>query len=93
LKNKIRELSIIDVNNSIAVVTVTVIDLSTFLSHTRRPDLTLLILRRISRGIEPRCDHVIVQLKCNGVMIVIGLCAKYVMMKSILWIYLKTNTL
>ena len=58
MKNKIRKLSIIDENNSIAIVTVTVIDLSTFLSHTRRPDLTLLILRTISRGIEPRCDHV-----------------------------------
>ncbi|MGA9169994.1 MAG: CBS domain-containing protein [Nitrososphaeraceae archaeon] len=56
LKNKIRKLPIIDENNPIAIGIVTVIDLATFLSPTRRPGLTLSILRAVSRGREPRCD-------------------------------------
>ena len=56
LKNKIRKLPIIDENNPIAIGIVTVTDLATFLSPTKRPGLTLSILRAISRGREPRCD-------------------------------------
>jgi signal-transduction protein with cAMP-binding, CBS, and nucleotidyltransferase domain len=55
LKNEIRKLPIIDENNLIAGI-VTVTDLATFLSPTRRPGLTLSILRAISRGREPKCD-------------------------------------
>ena len=58
LKNKIRKLPIIDENNPIAIGIVTVIDLDKFLSPTRRPGLTLSILRAVSRGREP--IHVIV---------------------------------
>jgi CBS domain-containing protein len=56
LKNKIRKLPIIDESNPITIGIVTVTDLATFLSPTRRPGLTLSILRAISRGREPRCD-------------------------------------
>jgi CBS domain-containing protein len=56
LKNKIRKLPIIDENNPIVIGIVTVTDLATFLSPTRRPGLTLSILRAISRGREPKCD-------------------------------------
>jgi len=56
LKNKIRKLAIIDENNPIAIGIVTVTDLATFLSPTRRPGLTLSILRAISRGRAPKCD-------------------------------------
>jgi CBS domain-containing protein len=56
LKNKIRKLPIIDESNPITIGIVTVSDLATFLSPTRRPGLTLSILRAISRGREPRCD-------------------------------------
>lgn len=59
LKNEIRKLPIIEENNLIAGI-VTVTDLATFLSPTRRPGLTLSILRAISRGREPKCDS------CNG---------------------------
>ena len=55
LKNEIRKLPIIDENNLIVGI-VTVTDLATFLSPTRRPGLTLSILRAISRGREPKCD-------------------------------------
>jgi CBS domain-containing protein len=55
LKNEIRKLPIIDENDLIAGI-VTVTDLATFLSPTRRPGLTLSILRAISRGREPKCD-------------------------------------
>ncbi|HET7147142.1 MAG TPA: CBS domain-containing protein [Candidatus Nitrosopolaris sp.] len=55
LKNKIRKLPIIDENNLLAGI-LTVTDLATFLSPTRRPGLTLSVLRAISRGREPRCD-------------------------------------
>jgi CBS domain-containing protein len=55
LKNEIRKLPIIDENNLIAGI-LTVTDLAKFLSHTRRPGLTLSILRAISRGREPKCD-------------------------------------
>jgi CBS domain-containing protein len=56
LKNKIRKLPIIDENNPIVIGIVTVTDLATFLTPTRRPGLTLSILRAISRGREPKCD-------------------------------------
>jgi CBS domain-containing protein len=55
LKNEIRKLPIIDENDLIAGI-VTVTDLAKFLSPTRRPGLTLSILRAISRGREPKCD-------------------------------------
>jgi len=55
LKNEIRKLPIIDESNLIVGI-VTVTDLATFLSPTRRPGLTLSILRAISRGREPKCD-------------------------------------
>ncbi|MGC1930906.1 MAG: CBS domain-containing protein [Candidatus Nitrosopolaris sp.] len=55
LKNKIRKLPIIDENNLIAGI-VTVTDLATFHSPTRRPGLALSILRAISRGRAPGCD-------------------------------------
>jgi CBS domain-containing protein len=55
LNNEIRKLPIIDENDLIAGI-VTVTDLATFLSPTRRPGLTLSILRAISRGREPKCD-------------------------------------
>lgn len=55
LKNEIRKLPIIDEKN-LMVGIVTVTDLATFLSPTRRPGLTLSILRAISRGREPKCD-------------------------------------
>ena len=55
LKNEIRKLPIIDEKNLIVGI-VTVTDLATFLSPTRRPGLTLSILRAISRGREPKCD-------------------------------------
>jgi CBS domain-containing protein len=55
LKNEIRKLPIIDENDLIAGI-VTVTDLATFLSPTRRPGLTLSILRAISRGRESKCD-------------------------------------
>jgi CBS domain-containing protein len=55
LKNEIRKLPIIGENNLITGI-VTVTDLATFLSPTRRPGLTLSILRAISRGREPKCN-------------------------------------
>jgi signal-transduction protein with cAMP-binding, CBS, and nucleotidyltransferase domain len=54
LKNEIRKLPIIDESNLIVGI-VTVTDLATFLSPTRRPGLTLSILRAISSR-EPKCD-------------------------------------
>jgi CBS domain-containing protein len=56
LKNKIRKLPIIDENNPRAIGIVTVTDLAMFLPPTRRPGLTLSILRAISRGRAPGCD-------------------------------------
>jgi CBS domain-containing protein len=56
LKNKIRKLPIIDENNPKTIGIVTVTDLAMFLSPTRRPGLTLSILRAISRGRAPGCD-------------------------------------
>jgi CBS-domain-containing membrane protein len=56
LKNKIGKLPIIDENNPRAIGIVTVTDLAMFLSPTRRPGLTLSILRAISRGRAPGCD-------------------------------------
>ena len=55
LKNKIRKLPIVDENNTIAGM-VTVTDLAMFLLPTRRPGLTLSILKAVSRGKGPRCD-------------------------------------
>lgn len=55
LKNNVRKLPIIDENKGIAGI-VTVTDLALFLLPTRRPGLTLSILRAVSRGQAPRCD-------------------------------------
>ena len=55
LKNKIRKLPIVDVNETIVGI-ITVTDLAMFLLPISKPGLTSLLLRTVSRGKGPRCD-------------------------------------
>lgn len=55
LKNKIRKLPIVDVNETIVGI-ITVTDLAMFLLPITKPGLTSSILRTVSRGKGPRCD-------------------------------------
>ena len=55
LKNKIRKLPIVDVNETIVGI-ITVTDLAMFLLPIRKPGLTSSILQTVSRGKGLRCD-------------------------------------
>jgi CBS domain-containing protein len=55
LKNKIRKLPIVDVNEAVVGI-ITVTDLAMFLLTIRKPGLTSSILRTVSRGKGPKCD-------------------------------------